>query len=111
MQGAGTLTLASDRLAGDSARWVTLSLTHTGRGPGAEDLARAFAPGRDARPDGLALASLLRALRRGGGDLSVEVDPARGSTFTVYLPASARDARVPSRPRAAVAPPPPPPGN
>ena len=87
MQGVGTLTLASERLAGDSARWVTLSVSHTGRGPDAEDLARAFAPDRgDAPRDGLALASLVRALRRGGGDLSVEVDPARGSTFTVFLP-------------------------
>jgi len=108
MQRAGTLTLASDRLAGDSARWVTLSVSHTGRGPDAEDLARAFAPGRGAARDGLALASLVRALRRGGGDLSVAVDPARGSTFTVFLPAGARDARVASRPRAAAAAPPPP---
>jgi signal transduction histidine kinase len=112
MQGAGTLTLASERVAGDPARWVTLSIAHTGRGPRAEDLARAFAPGRDPGPDALALASLLRALRRGGGDLSVEVDPARGSTFTVFLPAVARAIRAPGLPRAAVAaPPPPPPGN
>jgi hypothetical protein len=111
MQGAGTLTLAAERLAGDPARWVTLSVAHTGRGPRAEDLARAFAPGRDPGPDALALASLLRALRRGGGDLSVEVDPARGSTFTVFLLADARAPRVPRLPRAAVAAAPPPPGN
>ncbi len=108
MQGAGTLTLASERLAGDSARWVTLSVSHTGRGPNAEALARAFAPGRDPAPDGLALASLLRALRRGGGDLSVEVDPARGSTFTVFLLAGARDTRAAPPPRSATAAPAPP---
>ena len=93
MPAGGTLTLAGASLGAGTARHVTLSVAHTGRGPDAEALARAFDPGRTDARDGLALAHLVRALRRGGGDLSVEVDPARGSTFTVFLPAAAADAR------------------
>lgn len=106
MPTGGTLTLAAGNLAGDAARYATLSVAHTGRGPDAEALARAFDPGRSGARDGLALAGLLRALRRGGGDLSVEVDPARGATFTVFLPAAPAHARPSDAPRAAPAPPP-----
>jgi GAF domain-containing protein len=104
MPAGGTLTLAGASLAGDATPYVTLSVSHTGRGPDAEALARAFDPGRAEARDGLALARLVRALRRGGGDLSAQVDPARGSTFTVFLPATA-DARAVAPLRA---PPPPP---
>jgi signal transduction histidine kinase len=108
MPTGGTLTLSAASLAGDAARYVTLSVAHTGRGPDADALARAFDPGRSRARDGLGLASLVRALRRGGGDLSVEVDPARGSTFTVFLPADPRPVRAADPARGAVAPPPPP---
>ncbi len=105
MSAGGTLTLSGASLAGDAARYVTLSVSHTGRGPDAEALARAFDPGRAEARDGLALAHLVRALRRGGGDLSAEVDPKRGSTFTVFLPAAVADARaLPARPPAATPP-------
>jgi signal transduction histidine kinase len=108
MPTGGTLTLSAASLAGDATRYVTLSVAHTGRGPDADALARAFDPGRSRARDGLGLASLVRALRRGGGDLSVEVDPARGSTFTVFLPADPRPVRAADPARGAVAPPPPP---
>jgi len=114
MQGAGTLTLSSEHLAADASRWVALRVSHTGRGPDAGDLARAFAAGRGSSRDALALAHLVRALRRGGGDLSVEVDPKRGATFTVFLPAIARDSHAQALPRAAAAAPhapSPPPGS
>jgi signal transduction histidine kinase len=108
MPTGGTLTLSAASLAGDATRYVTLSVAHTGRGPDADALARAFDPGRSHARDGLGLASLVRALRRGGGDLSVEVDPARGSTFTVFLPAGPRPVRAAQAAREALAPPPPP---
>ncbi len=112
MPGGGTLVLSSARLEGGPTRWVTLSVSHTGRGPNAQHLARAFASSGDAGRDGRALASLVRAVRRGGGDLSVEIDPARGSTFTVFLPARGGDARAPQPQHASRAPAaPPPPGN
>lgn len=83
MPRGGRLALAAARLGGD----VTLSVSHTGRSADAQTLARAFDPVAGAgAPDALALSRLVRALRRGGGDVSVEVDPARGSTFTVFLP-------------------------
>jgi signal transduction histidine kinase len=105
MPTGGTLTLEAGSLAGDSARFATLSVAHTGRGPDAQSLARAFDPVRAGARGGLALAGLVRALRRGGGDLSVEVDPARGATFTVFLPAVPAEARA--RAEARPAPPPP----
>ena len=105
MPRGGRLTLAAARLGA----YVTLSVAHTGRGPGAETFARASDPAsRSLAPDGLVLARLVRALRRGGGDVSVEVDPARASTFTVFLPVAAPAARA--RSAAAQAPVPAPPG-
>jgi len=106
MPTGGTLTLSGASLAGDAAPYLTLSVSHTGRGPDAEALARAFDPGRAGARDGLALARLVRALRRGGGDLSAQVDPARGSTFTVFLPAAGADPRASAPLRAPSAPPP-----
>jgi signal transduction histidine kinase len=96
MPGGGTLTLCSGDL---SFGYLTLSVAHTGRGPDAEALARAFDPARGGARDVLGLASLVQALRRGGGDLSVEVDPARGTSSTVFLPAEESDTEAPT-PRA-----------
>ncbi len=106
MPAGGTLTLSGARLAGDAAPYVTISVSHTGRVPDAEALARAFDPGRANARDGLALAHFVRALRRGGGDLSAEVDPGRGSSFTVYLPVAAGEPHALDAPRAASLPPP-----
>jgi hypothetical protein len=73
-------------------RYVTLSVRDSGSEPDADQLSQLYeiAP-RDAEqsPDGaqrLSLAAIYRMLQAGGGDLSVDVAPGHGSTFTVYLP-------------------------
>jgi GAF domain-containing protein len=112
MPAGGTLTLAAASLAARGAAgagFVTLAVSHTGRGPDAEALSRTFDPARGRAPGGLhGLASLVRALRRTGGDLSVAVEPGPRTTFTLFLPAAAprTSAAQAALPRAAAAAPP-----
>ncbi len=85
--GGVTLTVAP---AGD-ARW-RCAVTDTGVGLTAEDRARLFQPfeqarsGRPAEPGtGLGLAITQRLVRLLGGELTVESEPGRGSTFAFTL--------------------------
>jgi signal transduction histidine kinase len=90
-------------------RYVTLSFTDSGREPDAEALSRLFdrAPA-GAEPtssdDRLALSTVYRVLQICGGDLSVKVEPGRGSTFTVYLPRAREQVRAPRKAAPAHAP-------
>lgn len=72
-----------------SSGYVTLSVSDTAARDG-DALASVFArPGNgDAAGAGgpLPIPVVRRILERAGGDLSVEVDPGNGTTFTVYLP-------------------------
>jgi hypothetical protein len=76
-------------------RYVTLSVRDTGKSPDAGALARVFEPPpAGAETEGrLPLATVYRLLQRCGGDLSVNVEPGRGTDFTVFLPLA--DAPVP----------------
>jgi hypothetical protein len=83
--------------------YVTLSVTASGEGIDAETLSRAFEPssaeaksesGWNLR-DRIPLETIYRLLQRCGGDLSLEVEPGKGSTFTVFLPHADADARAP----------------
>jgi hypothetical protein len=47
--------------------------------------------------DRLALSTVYRVLQVCGGDLSVKVEPGRGSTFTVYLPRTREQVRAPRK--------------
>ena len=69
-------------------RYVTLSVRDTGKSPDAGALARVFEPPPPgAETEGrLPLATVYRLLQRCGGDLSVNVEPGRGTDFTVFLP-------------------------
>jgi hypothetical protein len=73
-------------------RYVTLCVRETGGQVDADALSRLFerepdpGDGDAAAPGLLSLAVLYRMLQRVGGDLSVELEPGRGSTFTVFLP-------------------------
>jgi len=82
-------------------RYVTISFRDSGPEPDPNALSRLFGPtaGDAAAPSGggkLALSTVYRALQICGGDLSVKVEPGRGSTFTVFLP-RARDAMQTAR--------------
>lgn len=73
-------------------RYVTLSVSETGGALDGDALARLFdrddgsEHGQGRADGGLTLPTLYRLLQRAGGDLSVEAEPGRGSTFTVFLP-------------------------
>lgn len=102
MPEGGELTLDTANLdvaAGDAGvvpavapnRYVTLSVHDTGAGIDPNALARVFGRSAQGEPsagseEDLALPTVYRILQRSGGDLSVHVDPGRGSTFTVFLP-------------------------
>ena len=83
--------------------YVTLSVTALGEGIDAETLSRAFEPSvAEAKSesdwnlrDRIPLETIYRLLQRCGGDLSLEVEPGKGSTFTVFLPHADADARAP----------------
>jgi len=69
-------------------RYVTLTVRDTGSALDAGALARVFEPlppGADAEGR-LPLATVYRLLQRCGGDLSVSVEPGRGTDFTLFLP-------------------------
>jgi hypothetical protein len=79
--------------------YVTLSVTASGEGIDAETLSRAFEPSAAETTgesswslrDRIPLETIYRLLQRCGGDLSLEVEPGKGSTFTVFLPHAAAD--------------------
>jgi hypothetical protein len=83
--------------------YVTVSVKALGNGIEAESFAQAFDPprGLPADADGgvlrkrMPIATIYRVLQRCGGDLSIEVEPGKASTFTVFLPHAAADAPAP----------------
>jgi signal transduction histidine kinase len=92
---------------------VTISLSETSGAVDADALARVFdheerpAEKPGALPDAagqLPLSTVYRMLQRAGGDLSVEVEPGQGSTFTVFLPLAEEAARRPQEPRSSLLP-------
>jgi signal transduction histidine kinase/CheY-like chemotaxis protein len=96
----GTVTLAVGREANDDRDWLRFSVTDTGIGMTSEQLARLFgafsqadaATTRKYGGTGLGLALSRRLCRMMGGDVTVESDSGRGSTFTIRLPAVVAEA-------------------
>jgi hypothetical protein len=98
------------------ARYVTLSVSETSGKVDADAFARVFetdAPDTEDPAVGHAearipLSTIYRMLQSVGGDLSVEVEPGAGSTFTLFLPRARAASERPGeeRPAAAAAPPP-----
>jgi signal transduction histidine kinase len=94
--------------------WIALQVIDTGIGISPSDQERIFdefeqvnaGPRSDSmeRGTGLGLAISRRLARLLGGEISVESQPAKGSTFTVWLPVSPADIQVESKEAGAAAP-------
>jgi signal transduction histidine kinase/DNA-binding response OmpR family regulator len=96
----GTVSLRVSRETVDAEDWLRFSVEDTGIGMTAEQMTRLFqefsqADARTTRRyggTGLGLALSRRLCRMMGGDVTVESEPGRGSTFTIRLPASVPEA-------------------
>jgi signal transduction histidine kinase len=88
------------------ARYVTLSVSESSGGLDSDALTRAFDDepgGADVTAEidgGIPLATVYRMLQRVGGDLSIEVEPGRGSRFTIFLPVESEAGEVATQPAA-----------
>jgi PAS domain S-box-containing protein len=91
----GKVSLEVTRATVDGADWVTLTVRDTGRGIKAAELGKIFQPfvqgdastTRQYGGTGLGLAISQRFCRMMGGEITVESEWGKGSTFTVRLPA------------------------
>jgi signal transduction histidine kinase/DNA-binding response OmpR family regulator len=91
----GTISLAVARESTDGQDWMAFSVNDTGIGMTPEQLTRLFevfsqadaATTRKYGGTGLGLALSRRLCRMMGGDVTVESEADRGSTFTIRLPA------------------------
>ena len=97
----GTITLAAEREAAGGEDWVVFRVADSGIGMTPEQLGRLFeafsqadaSTSRNYGGTGLGLAISRRFCRMMGGDVTVESQSGRGSTFTVRLPARVGEPR------------------
>jgi signal transduction histidine kinase len=90
----GTITIACHEGQENSRDWITLAVTDTGIGMTAEQMGKLFQEFSQASSStaskyggtGLGLAISRRFCQMMGGDITVESQPGRGSTFTIRLP-------------------------
>src|ERR1700738_4560070 len=90
----GTVTIAAQQWQENGRDWITLAVTDTGIGMTPEQMAKLFQEFSQASSataskyggTGLGLAISRRFCQMMGGDITVESEPGRGSTFTIRLP-------------------------
>ncbi|MDB4929217.1 MAG: periplasmic sensor hybrid histidine kinase [Myxococcaceae bacterium] len=103
MPRGGKLTIEARQIALDQehcrlhpnarpGEYVRISVTDTGSGMSPEVLARVFEPFFTTKAagsgTGLGLAMVYGTVQQSGGHVEVRTQPGRGSTFTIYLPAT-----------------------
>jgi PAS domain S-box-containing protein len=97
----GTISLAVSRLSTGDGDWIMFRVSDTGIGMTAEQIARLFQPfaqagasiAREYGGTGLGLVISRHFCQMMGGDIAVQSQPGRGSTFTVILPGQVVDPR------------------
>ena len=102
----GTITIAAHQGQENGRDWITLAVTDTGIGMTPEQMGKLFQEFSQASSataskyggTGLGLAISRRFCQMMGGDITVESEPGRGSTFTIRLP------RIVDAPKEAVPP-------
>jgi len=102
----GTVAITVSREGSEDQDWLRFSVSDTGIGMTPEQLARLFeafsqadaATTRKYGGTGLGLALSRRLCRMMGGDVTVESESGRGSTFTIRLPAVVPDVAEPALP-------------
>ncbi len=90
----GTVTIAAHQGQENGRDWITLAVTDTGIGMTPEQMGKLFQEFSQASSftaskyggTGLGLAISKRFCQMMGGDITVESEPGRGSTFTIRLP-------------------------
>ncbi len=95
----GTITLDTKLETGEQEKWVIFNVTDTGIGMTPEQMGSIFGEfnqadtsiTRDYGGTGLGLAITKRLCQLMGGDVSVQSEPGKGSTFVVRLPVSIKE--------------------
>jgi signal transduction histidine kinase len=90
----GTITINAHHGQENGGDWITLAVTDTGIGMTAEQMGKLFQEFSQASSTtaskyggtGLGLVISRRFCQMMGGDITVESEPGRGSTFTIRLP-------------------------
>jgi signal transduction histidine kinase len=98
--GKGTITIAAHQGQENGRDWITVAVADTGIGMTTEQMGKLFQEFSQASSTtaskyggtGLGLAISKRFCQMMGGDITVESEPGRGSTFTIRLPRIVDDA-------------------